>query len=200
MAVGGGSRSAIYDLVAGAAPFDEQEAADRAEIMRWVDSGAPLFRVRAPATPARHLVVYFVLLDEASRAVLLVDHLKAGLWLPPGGHVDDGEDPRRAVAREAAEELGIDAEFHDGFGGAAPFFVTVTQTRGEHSHTDMSLWFVLRAARDTVIHPDTREFTAVRWLQVGDDAEWVGGRIGPQVRRFAGKLTAALDGRAAGRR
>lgn len=31
----------------------------------------------------------------------------AGLWLLPGSHVDDGEDPRTTVLREAAEELRI---------------------------------------------------------------------------------------------
>ncbi len=47
---------------------------------------------------------------------MLVDHVKARLWLFPGGHVDDGEDPRTMVLREAAEELGIDGKFHPRFG------------------------------------------------------------------------------------
>ena len=187
------SRSVIYGLVASVPPFDVQEATDQSEILRWVNSGAPLFRTVSPATLARHLVVYFVPLDEASRAVLLVDHVKAKLWLPPGGHVDDGEDPRRAVGREAAEELGITAKFHDGFGGDAPFFMTVTQTRGEHSHTDVTMWFVLMADRDTAIEADPREFTAVRWFRFDKPAEWAAGRFDPQMHRFISKLTNVLD-------
>ncbi|MGH3830639.1 MAG: NUDIX domain-containing protein [Pseudonocardiaceae bacterium] len=62
-----------------------------------------------------------------------MDHVKAGLWLFPGGHVDDGEDPRLTVLREAAEELRIDGVFHPWFGDD-PLFLTVTKTRGEHSH------------------------------------------------------------------
>jgi 8-oxo-dGTP diphosphatase len=193
MPFGDESRSVVCDLVAGVSPFDVQEAADQSEILQWVNSGAPLFRIASPATPARHLVVYFVPLDEASRAVLLVDHVKAKLWLPPGGHVDDGEDPRRAVEREAAEELGITAKFHDGFGGDAPFFMTVARTRGEHSHTDVTLWFVLMADRDTVIEADPREFTAARWFRFDEPAEWTAGRFDPQMHRFISKLTNVLD-------
>jgi 8-oxo-dGTP pyrophosphatase MutT (NUDIX family) len=47
---------------------------------------------------------------------MLVDHIKAGCWLLPGGHVDDGEDPRVTVVREAEEELAIAARFHPGLG------------------------------------------------------------------------------------
>ena len=33
---------------------------------------------------------------------------KGGTWCFPGGHVEPGETPRRAVTRELAEELGIE--------------------------------------------------------------------------------------------
>jgi hypothetical protein len=59
-------------------PHDDQEAADQEDIRSWIASGAPLYRVQPPATPPRHLAVYFALLDEADRSVMLVDHVKAG--------------------------------------------------------------------------------------------------------------------------
>jgi len=62
--------------------------------LAWIDSGAPLWRTEAPATPDPHLVTYFLPFDAARDRLLLVDHRKAGLWLPPGGHVEPGEDPR----------------------------------------------------------------------------------------------------------
>lgn len=31
------------------------------------------------------------------------------MWLPPGGHVEPGEDPWQTVVRECREELHIDA-------------------------------------------------------------------------------------------
>ncbi|WP_158889102.1 hypothetical protein [Amycolatopsis anabasis] len=74
----------VRDLVAVVIPLDEHAAHDQTTTLSWVESGAPLFRIARPATPDKHLCVYSALLDEARRTVLLVDHVKAGLWLCPG--------------------------------------------------------------------------------------------------------------------
>lgn len=184
-------RDVVHGLVAGVAPLDEHEAQDKVTTLRWVQSGAPLFRIARPATPDKHLCVYFALFDEARRSVLLVDHVKAGLWLFPGGHVDDGEDPRTTVLREAAEELEIEGAFHPRFGGK-PLFLTVTRTRGEHSHTDVSFWFVLTADQDMRIAVDRREANEVRWFALDDPAEWAHDRFDPHMTRFRHKLLARL--------
>ncbi len=184
-------RGVVHHLVAGVAPLDGYETQDKATTLRWVRSGAPLFRIARPATPDKHLCVYFALLDDARRSVLLVDHVKAGLWLFPGGHVDEGEDPRSTVLREAAEELRIDGEFHPRF-GEAPLFLTVTKTRGEHSHTDVSFWFVLTADQDMLIEADPREANEVRWFALDDPAQWAHDRFDPHMARFRDKLVARL--------
>ncbi len=189
--VGQDPRTVVHDLAAGVVPLDEHEAQDKATTLRWVRSGAPLFRIARPATPDQHLCVYFALFDEARRTVLLVDHVKAGLWLLPGGHVDDGEDPRTTVLREASEELRIDGEFHLRCGDD-PLFLTVTKTRGEHSHTDVSFWFVLAADQDMRIEADPREANEVRWFALDDPAEWAHDRFDPHMARFRNKLLVCL--------
>jgi hypothetical protein len=68
-----GSRALVHDLVATVSPLDDKEASDQSDILGWVASGAPLFRVQRPAIPPRHLAVYFALLDDVSRSVMLVD-------------------------------------------------------------------------------------------------------------------------------
>jgi hypothetical protein len=63
------------------------EADHRADALAWVRSDAPIWRTSKPATPPRHLVAYFVLVDASARSCLLVDHRLAQLWLPTGGTV-----------------------------------------------------------------------------------------------------------------
>ena len=90
-----------------------------------------------------------------------MDHKKAGLWLPSGGHVEVNEHPKESVKRELFEELRIDAEFllED------PLFVTVTKTGGLTSgHTDVSFWYVLKGDSTIDINYDTEEFERVCWF------------------------------------
>ena len=44
------------------------------------------------------------------KKVLLVNHKKLGVWLYPGGHIEDDETPDNAVVREVKEETGLDVE------------------------------------------------------------------------------------------
>jgi 8-oxo-dGTP pyrophosphatase MutT (NUDIX family) len=188
----GDPRTAVRERVLAVTPHDEKEAADQQAILAWIDSGEPLFRTAPPATPPKHLAVYFALVDEASRCLLLVDHIKARAWLLPGGHVDDGEDPQASAQREAAEELQITPEFHEELGGGQPLFVSLTQTRGEHSPTDVTLWFTLKGDRTAPIRPDQTEFSQARWFDL-DATNWPDGRFDPHMERFVRKLTGALD-------
>lgn len=101
--------SDVARLVRGVAVLDDLEAAHRDDVLGWLATTDDVFRRTPPATPAKHLVAYFLLRDAEAGAVFLVHHRKAGLWLPTGGHVEVGEDPADAVRREAPEELGIEA-------------------------------------------------------------------------------------------
>jgi 8-oxo-dGTP pyrophosphatase MutT (NUDIX family) len=56
--------------------------------------------------PARRcLTVAGVLIHDGK--VMLIKHIKSGLWLAPGGHVDPNELPHKAAERECWEETGI---------------------------------------------------------------------------------------------
>ncbi|UUZ46829.1 NUDIX domain-containing protein [Massilia sp. B-10] len=102
---------------------------------------------------------YFVVHDGSH--VLLADHRNAQLWLPTGGHVDEGEHPRATVERELQEELGFVMPHPVG----PPLMLTVSTTVGLTAyHTDVSLWYQVRVRRDQAIRFDTGEFAAVRWF------------------------------------
>ena len=42
--------------------------------------------------------------------VLLIRHRKLGIWLYPGGHASEGENPQETAVRETREETGLDVQ------------------------------------------------------------------------------------------
>ncbi|MFF3609821.1 NUDIX hydrolase [Streptomyces sp. NPDC002463] len=180
-------RAHLLGLVGAIEPWDALERAHLNTATQWIAGGAPVYRVHKPDVPSMHLVSYFVVLDDARGQLLLVAHRKAGLWLPPGGHVEPGEDPWAAVVRECREELGIEA-VPSPITGELPLFLTVTRTRGEGVHTDVSLWYVLHADADTITAYDRDEFDAIRWLTPGQLLEEPDDLLDPHMHRFTRKL------------
>ena len=160
--------------------LDALEIEHLANVHSWIDSGSPLCRTAKLATPPKHLVSYFVVISNAQ--LLLVDHRDAGLWLPTGGHVEYGEDPRETVCRECQEELG----FRPARPGP-PLLLTVTETVGQSSgHIDVSLWYVVQAG-DQCIDPCAEEFTTVAWFDyMADTLPY--NRCDPHLARFASKI------------
>jgi len=190
----GGSDPAIRDRLAKTVEaieaWDDSERQHVATTAAWIASGAPLYRTRKPDVPATHLVSYFVVVNERRGELLLVAHRAAGLWLPPGGHVEPGEDPWRTVVRECHEELGIEA-VPSAVAGDRPFFLTATQTRGPGQHTDVSLWYVLKGNRGEVVGHDEREFAGIRWLTPAAVLAEPADGLDPHLHRFTDKLLAA---------
>jgi 8-oxo-dGTP pyrophosphatase MutT (NUDIX family) len=186
-----GSRAALERLVAGIDPWDELEAEQQAATAEWISTGASLYRADRPDAPATHLVSYFVVFDERRRELLLVAHRKAGLWLPTGGHVETGEHPWDTVVRECREELGVPA-VPSTVSGVLPIFLTATETRGPHRHTDISLWFVLHADADSITSWDHAEFSAARWLSPQQALNEPLDTLDPHMHRFTRKLLATL--------
>jgi len=180
----------IVDLVERISPWDELEKTHQDEVLSWLRSGMPIYRT-APDVPKRHLVSYFVVIDEMRDELLLVAHRKAGLWLPTGGHVEVDEHPWQTVVRECGEELRIAASPSAAVGNR-PLFVTVTATRGVRPHTDVSLWFVVSADRTEVNWYDAAEFSDVRWLSIGAVRGEPPDHLDPHLHRFAAKLKSVL--------
>jgi 8-oxo-dGTP diphosphatase len=163
-------RDDLRNVVATIASFDDAEADAQRSVLRWVDSGEALYRESGPAS-ARHLAVYFALVDPADDAVLQIHHVKADAWMFPGGHVDT-ELPWKAVVREAAEELGIAATFHPAV-GRRPLLVRESQTNSLiDSHLDVTLWYVLAGGRSVPLSPDPAEIHAARWVHLDDAETW----------------------------
>jgi 8-oxo-dGTP pyrophosphatase MutT (NUDIX family) len=178
----------VAEIIGAIVPFDAVEQRHIEETLTWLESTDDVFRRIKPDTPPRHLVSYVVLVDPDARAVLLGRHLLAGLWLPTGGHISPGEHPRVAAGREAAEELGIDAEFT--VVGDEPLFLTITTTVGATSgHEDVSLWYLIRGDRTCEYALDPSEFSEGRWWDIDTD---IIPDPDPHFPRFLAKLDSAL--------
>lgn len=173
-------KDVIYHLIESIEPFDEVEKEHQDFALQWLKSGVPIFRTHPPHEPDPNLVCYFVIIDLSTQQMLLTDHIKSGLWLPGGGHIECSEDPKQTVIRELKEELGCTLEFLS----ETPFFLTVTQTVRDHSHTDVTLWYILKASHQ-VFDYDTKEFHQISWFPF-DELPFQ--KSDPHLRRCVDKL------------
>lgn len=146
-------RDALDDWTA---PDEQQERLRRAFLARLDEGPLALRREGRPS----HLTASAVVLDAAGTSVLLVLHAKTGLWLQPGGHVEDGDRSLAAAAlREAVEETGIaDLELAD----ARPVHLERHAAPcGARDHLDVR--FALRA-RNGAVATASDESLDVRWF------------------------------------
>lgn len=173
-------REQIYDSIDLIKPIDQLEINDKKDALSWISSGAEIFRIKKPATPPKHLIVYFALIDQNS--ILLVNHIAAERWLPAGGHVEAGELPTDSVKRECLEELNINANFLF----ENPVMISLTETVGKTvKHLDVSLWYALIGDKNKVLTFDNKEFTEIRWF---DFDKLPISNCDPQLDRFIKKL------------
>ncbi len=185
------SRTNLHEIIAHIEPVDEVERIAVRRVLDWVESGAELYRRAKPDIPLQHLVSYFVLVDRTRKSLLLMDHIKAGLWLPTGGHVEPDEDPHDTVIRELDEELGPRAALVASV-AAVPLFVTVNRTRGQGPHTDVSLWYVVSGDANMWLDPDPREFAGHKWMSFAEVLATDISQLDPGMHRFVTKLQGRL--------
>lgn len=183
------SRDVVRDQIKAIDAFDDLEQNHINDALLWIESGADLFRIKKPDVPLKHLVSYFVVIDQKKERILLVDHILAQLWLPTGGHVGIDEHPKDTVVREAKEELNIQAFF---LNNQKPFFITVTETVGlTPGHTDVSLWYILQGNAHEFIEFDKREFNDIEWFSFKEILEMDPVIFDPHMHRFTRKLIAS---------
>lgn len=100
-----GARNRLIDALLGLYPADLEERADVERMLHLAAGLAePFSREQLPA----HFTASAAVVDPSGRRICLVDHVKLGRRLQPGGHVEpDDESPAAAALREVREETGL---------------------------------------------------------------------------------------------
>ncbi|MCX6730917.1 MAG: NUDIX domain-containing protein [Candidatus Roizmanbacteria bacterium] len=101
--------------------------------------------------PPSHLCVYFAAYDPKNRNVFMGKHIKSGLWLFNGGHVDKNESIEDALYREMKEEWGLVQKTNI----SAPSLFTITQIENPKRQTcgwHYDIWYFIPFQKD-LFHP-----------------------------------------------
>ena len=147
------------------APLRERYGEPRA--LRWEgEVSEQEFRLAGSSPARRHDVTFFVFDPSGRLALIQKPSFPQGVWRPPGGGVEPGEEFERGVQREALEELGIHIELER-------FLVSTEATfRCAGGVLDWRTHVFSARTEETELAPlDLREISAARW---GTTAELAG--------------------------
>jgi 8-oxo-dGTP pyrophosphatase MutT (NUDIX family) len=138
-----------------------------------------------------HLTASAFVLSPDRRELILIFHKKLGIWVQPGGHVDESDtDLEGAARREVAEEVGL-SELEP-FGVAGALFdldihvIPARKQEPAHEHFDVRFAFVART-RDFVASDEVAD---ARWVSL-DSASSV--TSDESVLRAVSKLRAIIS-------
>ena len=109
----------------------------------------------SPKRAETHFTASAIVVGPLGSALHL--HKRLRLWLQPGGHIENGEEPWEAAEREATEETGLDLS-HPASG---PVLAHVdVHPAGGHLHLDLRYILIGRGEP----RPAAGESRAVRWF------------------------------------
>jgi 8-oxo-dGTP pyrophosphatase MutT (NUDIX family)/ribosomal protein S18 acetylase RimI-like enzyme len=148
----------IDDLLARRPPVDDREAAS---VLRFRSELAGRIDPCSETADTTHVTASAIVVGP--RGVVLHKHKRLGIWLQPGGHIDEGETPGDAALRECFEETGLRAEHFSG----RPELVHVDTHDGPRSHYHLDLRFLL-SAPDEDPNPPEGESPEARWWSSGE--------------------------------
>ncbi len=126
----------------------------------------------------QHYVATAYVYDRQTDSFLLILHKKLGKWLPPGGHLEDGEVPHQGAIRELREETGLRGRIVNLFhtpdvatSSVAQLFTPFCVLReiipaglheGEHVHIDFIYVIEIDYAEAVRLHME--EVSQARWI------------------------------------
>lgn len=149
-------------------PYNEQEARDRALLLRALREEADVF---TRENDRMHMTASAWVTNEAHDGVLMAYHNIYDSWAWLGGHADGEEDLLAVALREASEESGIRAVpvSRDIF-SLEILHVAPHVKRGKFvcAHLHLNATYLLEAEDQAPIRCKPDENSAVRWLDTAE--------------------------------
>lgn len=153
-------------------PCNPQEAQDRAELLRRLQSGEELY---GRENLSAHLTVSGWVVSPDRRQVLMAYHNLYDSWAWLGGHADGDWDLCRVAEKEAREESGIETLTLISPEPVSLEILTVNghEKKGKyvpcHLHLNLTFLFEAEPTQDLRCKPD--ENSGVAWLDMDELAE-----------------------------
>ena len=149
-------------------PYNEQEARDRALLLRALREEADVF---TRENDRMHMTASAWVTNEAHDGVLMAYHNIYDSWAWLGGHADGEEDLLAVALREANEESGIRAEpVSPEIFSLEILHVAPHVKRGHFvcAHLHLNATYLLEAEDQAPIRCKPDENSAVRWLDTAE--------------------------------
>ncbi len=152
------NREVLRDSVAARRPVDAHERDSIRTFLALFDTlERPLDEHGSPIHVTASAIV------TSGRGVVLHLHKKLGIWVQPGGHIDNGETPWQAAVRETKEETGLTVEAVSD--PSELLHVDVHPGPRGHTHLDVRYQFAAPPVDPT---PSEGESQDARWLRWSD--------------------------------
>ena len=122
-----------------------------------ISSDKPFFKSQ---NAKDHFGSFLLPIHKKTRQTYVGHHIKAGIWLPPGGHIEENESPEQAMRREFQEELGYKLTDEK----VELFNLSITYYQN-HRHYDF--WYLIYTdLQDFSL--DKGEFYEGKWISVDE--------------------------------
>jgi len=154
-------------LIEGFEPFDEQEAKDKAVILKWIDA---FDDVLDRSNEFAHFTSSAFIVNKSRDRVLFVHHNIYNSWGWVGGHADGETDMLAVALREVQEETGI----KNIRPAATEIFLLDTlpvlghTKRGQYvpAHTHLSVAYLIEADENEPLTVKADENSGVQWIPI----------------------------------
>lgn len=180
-------------------PENEQERADKEQILRFLDANPDAFYRE---NRIAHMTASSWIINGDGTKVLMIYHRIYDSWSWTGGHADGEEDLLSVAMREAREETGVSRlrVLGDGIFSLEVLTVDGHEKRGEYvpSHLHMNVTYLLEADENEPLRICEDENSAVAWFSPEDAlkastepwfVERIYKKLNEKMKRYIGKTS-----------